>query len=40
MVREGIVRMLERSQDIEVVATAADADTLRAAVAEHGPTSS
>ena len=37
VVREGIIRMLDRSQDIEVVATAADADTLRAAVTEHGP---
>ena len=37
VVREGIIRMLDRSEDIEVVATAADADTLRAAVTEHGP---
>ena len=37
VVREGIIRMLDRSEDIEVVATAADADTLRAAVAEHAP---
>ena len=37
VVREGIIRMLDRSEDIEVVATAADADTLRAAIAEHGP---
>jgi DNA-binding NarL/FixJ family response regulator len=37
LVREGIARMLERSDDIEVVATCADAPTLRAAVAEHHP---
>ena len=40
VVREGIQRMLERSDDIEVAATGADAATLRAAIAEHGPTSS
>ena len=37
VVREGILRMLARSDDIEVVATGADADTLRAAIAEHAP---
>jgi DNA-binding NarL/FixJ family response regulator len=37
VVREGIVRMLGRSDDIEVVATAADAATLRASIAEHRP---
>ena len=37
VVREGIRRMLERSDDIEVAATAADAATLRAAIAEHRP---
>src|SRR3954466_1115791 len=37
VVREGIRRMLERSDDIEVAATCADAATLRAAIAEHAP---
>ncbi len=37
VVREGIKRMLERSDDIEVAATAADAATLRAAISEHRP---
>jgi DNA-binding NarL/FixJ family response regulator len=37
VVREGIRRMLERSEDIAVAATAADAATLRAAIAEHRP---
>src|SRR3954452_16413968 len=37
VVREGIQRMLERKEDIDVVATAADAATLRAAIAEHRP---
>jgi DNA-binding NarL/FixJ family response regulator len=37
VVREGIRRMLERSDDIEVAATAADVATLRAAIAEHRP---
>ena len=37
VVREGIQRMLERREDIEVVAAAADAATLRAAIAEHRP---
>src|SRR3954452_10507520 len=37
VVREGIRRMLERSDDIEVAATCADAATLRAAIAEHTP---
>src|SRR3954468_9609442 len=37
VVREGIQRMLERNDDIEVVGAAADADTLRAAIAEHRP---
>src|SRR3954465_8390469 len=37
VVREGIQRMLERKDDIEVVATCADAATLRAAIAEHRP---
>src|SRR3954470_12567729 len=37
VVREGVVRMLERQDDIEVVATCADAATLRAAIAEHRP---
>src|SRR4051795_5104626 len=37
VVREGIQRMLERRDDIDVVAVCADAATLRAAIAEHGP---
>src|SRR3954470_10839517 len=37
VVREGIQRMLDRREDIEVVATCADAATLRAAIAEHRP---
>jgi len=37
VIREGIERMLERSEDIEVVATCADAATLRAAIAEQRP---
>ena len=37
VIREGIERMLERSDDIEVVATCADAATLRASIAEHAP---
>ena len=37
VVREGIQRMLERREDIEVVAACADAATLRAAIAEHRP---
>ena len=37
IVREGIARMLERSDEIAVVATCGDAATLRAAIAEHGP---
>jgi len=37
VVREGIRRMLERSEEIEVAATAADAATLRAAITEHRP---
>src|SRR3954471_3104834 len=37
VVREGIQRMLERREDIDVVAAAADAATLRAAIAEHKP---
>ena len=37
VVREGIQRMLERRDDIEVVAACADAATLRAAIAEHAP---
>src|SRR3954454_4984537 len=37
VVREGIQRMLERRDDIEVVAACADAATLRAAIAEHQP---
>jgi DNA-binding NarL/FixJ family response regulator len=37
VVREGIERMLERRDDIDVVATCADAATLRAAIAEHRP---
>jgi DNA-binding NarL/FixJ family response regulator len=37
VIREGIERMLERSDDIEVVATCADAATLRAAIAEQRP---
>src|SRR3954465_10789030 len=36
-VREGIQRMLERRDDIDVVAACADAATLRAAIAEHAP---
>jgi DNA-binding NarL/FixJ family response regulator len=35
--REGIQRMLERREDIEVAAVCADAATLRAAIAEHRP---
>ena len=37
VVREGIQRMLDRRDDIEVVAACADAATLRAAIAEHLP---
>jgi DNA-binding NarL/FixJ family response regulator len=37
VVREGIERMLGRSDDIDVVATCADAATLRAAIAEQRP---
>jgi DNA-binding NarL/FixJ family response regulator len=37
VIREGIERMLERSDDIDVVATCADAATLRAAIAEQRP---
>jgi DNA-binding NarL/FixJ family response regulator len=37
VVREGIERMLERAEDIDVVATCADAATLRAAIAERRP---
>src|SRR3954454_2667630 len=37
VVREGIQRMLDRREDIDVVATCADAATLRAAIAEHRP---
>src|SRR4051794_26584548 len=37
VVREGIQRMLERRDDIEVVAACADAATLRAAIVEHAP---
>jgi DNA-binding NarL/FixJ family response regulator len=37
VIREGIERMLERSDDIDVVATCADAATLRAAIAEQQP---
>jgi DNA-binding NarL/FixJ family response regulator len=35
--REGIQRMLERKDDIEVAAACADAPTLRPAIAEHRP---
>jgi DNA-binding NarL/FixJ family response regulator len=35
--REGIQRMLERKDDIEVAAACADAATLRSAIAEHRP---
>jgi DNA-binding NarL/FixJ family response regulator len=35
VVREGIQRMLDRRDDIEVVAACADAATLRAAIAEQ-----
>jgi len=35
--REGIQRMLERKEDIEVAAACADAATLRSAIAEHRP---
>jgi DNA-binding NarL/FixJ family response regulator len=35
--REGIQRMLERKDDIEVAAACADATTLRSAIAEHRP---
>jgi DNA-binding NarL/FixJ family response regulator len=35
--REGIQRMLERNEDIEVAAACADAATLRSAIAEHRP---
>ena len=37
VIREGIERMLERSDDIDVVATCADAATLRAAITEQQP---
>jgi DNA-binding NarL/FixJ family response regulator len=37
VVREGIQRMLDRREDIEVAAACADAATLRAAIAEHRP---
>ena len=37
VVREGIQRMLDRREDIKVVAACADAATLRAAIAEHRP---
>src|SRR3954452_3504085 len=37
VVREGIQRMLERVEDIEIATTAADLPTLRAAIDEHGP---
>src|SRR3954447_26364913 len=37
VIREGIQRMLDRADDIDVVAVCADAATLRAAIAEHGP---
>jgi DNA-binding NarL/FixJ family response regulator len=37
VVREGIQRMLERIDDIEVVSTSADFATLRAAIAESRP---
>jgi DNA-binding NarL/FixJ family response regulator len=37
VIREGIERMLERSDDIEVVATCADAATLRTAIVEQQP---
>lgn len=37
VVREGILRMLERVEDIEVVTTAADLPTLRAAIGDGSP---
>ena len=37
LVREGVVRMLEQQDDIEVVATCADLPGLDAAVLEHSP---
>jgi DNA-binding NarL/FixJ family response regulator len=37
LVREGVVRLLEQQDDIEVVGACADLDGLYAAVAEHGP---
>src|SRR3954471_9760665 len=37
VVRDGIQRMLDRRDDIEVAAACADAATLRAAIAEHRP---
>jgi DNA-binding NarL/FixJ family response regulator len=37
VIREGIQRMLERSDDIDIVATCADAATLRAAIAQQQP---
>src|SRR5262245_41808138 len=37
VIREGIERMLERSDDIDVVASCADAATLRAAIADQQP---
>jgi DNA-binding NarL/FixJ family response regulator len=37
VIREGIERMLERSDDIDIVATCADAATLRAAIAQQQP---
>jgi DNA-binding NarL/FixJ family response regulator len=37
LVREGVVRLLETSDDVEVVATAEDYDTLLSATDEHAP---
>jgi DNA-binding NarL/FixJ family response regulator len=37
LAREGVRRVIEEEQDIEVVATCGDLDSLRAAVAEHEP---
>ncbi|HEV2086707.1 MAG TPA: response regulator [Cryptosporangiaceae bacterium] len=37
LTREGVCRLLESSGEVEVVAAVGDAETLRAAVAEHRP---
>jgi DNA-binding NarL/FixJ family response regulator len=37
IVREGVVRMLEQQDDLEIVATCGDLPELEAAIAEHNP---